>query len=137
MRHTQCIITGERIEIEDCKLEFDKIELAWCAGFFDGEGSTSCSYAKRDPNVPRINLNVTQLDLEPLRRFKKAIGFGTIYNSKGNYISQILLAKFELIQMCMILLWPYLTGSKKDQYKKAVHKYMEGRKKLKYTRYEY
>ena len=57
-----------------------KTELAWCAGFFDGEGTI-------------YQLGVTpyvylwQSTKEPLDRFKGIVGYGIVYNknNKGAY----------------------------------------------------
>ena len=59
----------------------NKIELAWAAGFYDGEGSTKRVYyhyktkngIKRIPNK-HISMTVSQCELFPLKRFMKAVG---------------------------------------------------------------
>jgi hypothetical protein len=56
-----------------------EIEVAWAAGFFDGEGS--CLY---DKATGAICLSVSQSDLEPIERFQSALGVGRIF---GPYVS--------------------------------------------------
>lgn len=60
-------------------------EIAWAAGFYDGEGSTKKKYyhyvsKKGKPQKPNQNImmSVSQANLEPLERFKVAVG------NKGN-----------------------------------------------------
>ena len=46
-------------------------ELAWAAGFFDGEGSTANA---RNGKYHRVLISVSQTTLEPLERFRDALG---------------------------------------------------------------
>lgn len=48
------------------------IELAWAAGFFDGEGYIGC---KADGSV---RLSIDQIHKTPLERFQKAVELGSI-----------------------------------------------------------
>jgi hypothetical protein len=51
----------------------NKIELAWAAGFYDGEGCIYCHhYGNKEKFVPRFS--VSQNRKEPLFRFQKAVG---------------------------------------------------------------
>lgn len=122
-------MTGKTIEVEGFKTDINKIELAWCAGFFDGEGCTYSRLRKHKegwrPN-PQITLNVSQSNQIPLRRFRKTIKFGKIYTTNTNRapVHYLLLDGLEKVQQCMILLWPYLSEPKKKQYKEAISKYL-------------
>jgi hypothetical protein len=50
------------------------IELAWAAGFFEGEG---CVYI--DKKGPYLRINLAQVDDPyPLERFARAVGIGTV-----------------------------------------------------------
>lgn len=54
-------------------------ELAWAAGFFDGEGNT-----RLEPSEDRLRsylrISIGQIDKEPLERFRRAVGgVGRIY----------------------------------------------------------
>jgi hypothetical protein len=53
------------------------VEVAWAAGFLEGEGGVYC--AKRDVGGYIIRLEVTQSDLEVLERFQAIFGVGKIY----------------------------------------------------------
>lgn len=60
-----------------------EIELAWAAGFFDGEGSTSCSpKIIKGRNYLFLCMQLSQvgeLMPETLQRFRDAVGIGKIY----------------------------------------------------------
>jgi hypothetical protein len=101
---------------------FDTHELAWCAGFFDGEGSTySQLQSARDRkyiNV-HITLDVAQVNPLLLHKFNNAIGgYGWFHTSK------LRTAKFEHVQYIMCLLWKWLGPIKKEQYKKTSREYL-------------
>lgn len=51
-------------------------ELAWAAGFFDGEGTVS--WAKNVHGRGTFTIKISQLDTETLDRFRAAVGTGTI-----------------------------------------------------------
>ena len=92
-----------------------KIQLAWAAGFFDGEGCTYlCSGGARKRKT--LRLCVWQKDPRPLRRFNRVVGYGTVY---GPYASQG--DMYEWVVQCdraervLALLWPYLSQPKKEQ----------------------
>jgi len=53
-------------------------ELAWAAGFFDGEGCVSVSRTLATAE-PVIQLSVSQVQREPLDRFAAAVGVGKVY----------------------------------------------------------
>lgn len=59
-----------------------KIELAWAAGFFDGEGSTGCYSGV-------LSASITQHHPEVLERFAKAVEEGHVngpYSRKGKQV---------------------------------------------------
>ena len=53
------------------------IELAWAAGFFDGEGCFG-AYLKRKGGRTYGRISIAQCDPQVLERFQKAIGYGVI-----------------------------------------------------------
>lgn len=93
-------------------------ELAWAAGFFDGEGTTTASGS----NPFSVNLQVPQCHEEALRRFKKAVGgLGKIY---GPFAPSGLGKKpewryrlwgFEQVQAVIAMLWSFLGTPKREQ----------------------
>jgi len=99
-------------------------ELAWAAGFFDGEGcsymlkSTSSGTARRVYSAFR--LAVAQVELQPLERFMRALGFGRI---NGPY-QQKKASRRPHYQWCVSgmdavsaieAMWPYLSEPKRAQ----------------------
>ena len=85
-------------------------ELAWAAGFFDGEGSTVCQSIK-DGRYLRVGL--PQKEREPLDRFQRAVGGGSVngpYRGVYNYSACGQKALAVLGQ-----LWPYLCTTKRVQ----------------------
>jgi len=71
----------------------DSRELAWAAGFFDGEGWSGLSQeAGRRTGQPQARINQADPNGVPevLRRFRSSVGFGRIggpYEKDGRLIS--------------------------------------------------
>lgn len=83
-------------------------ELAWAAGFVDGEGSFNWSKSKQ-----AIGFGITQLDRRSLDRFVKAVGIGKIYGpypraKKQGTVHYYKLYSFESVQALAAMLWPWL-----------------------------
>jgi hypothetical protein len=121
-------------------------ELAWAAGFFDGEGSTLIApFSKKRPDLLQFNLRVSQSSdtgtPEVLTRFQKAVGgLGTIYGpystrkEKRKPEYKYVVCKFEHTQAVIAMLWNHLGRVKKDQAKAALlayQKYMQEQELLK------
>lgn len=92
-------------------------ELAWAAGFFDGEG---CFYCRnRYGKYKYFNMEVAQLDRRPLDRFTQAVGLGKVIERKGRKTTKphFLWALYdqEDVKMAVNKLWPYLSDPKKEQ----------------------
>lgn len=98
---------------------FNREELAWAAGFFDGEGCT------RGPSgSSRLRLTISQAgDTELLERFRRAVGVGAIYGpyqyrhqrlSKKPFCA-LTIASFETAQHAICCLWPWLGSIKRAQ----------------------
>lgn len=63
----------------------DDIELAWAAGFFEGEG---CVSTGRGRQYMYLVLNITQNNLYPLLRFQNAVyGHGKVYGPYTRKVS--------------------------------------------------
>jgi hypothetical protein len=100
-------------------------ELAWAAGFFDGEGST-CKSRKIDGRTDgrsawAIRVSVGQKEREPLERFQRALGFGAIYTHTSNNASGLIMhywnaTSLEEAQAVMAALWIFLSGPKRSQF---------------------
>ena len=104
---------------------FDREELAWAAGFFDGEG---CVYSsnmntKRPRKGKTIHFDIAQTDRQVLDRFTNALGIGKVYgpypgsgkgpNNKDYY--RYTLAGFEKCQAAVALIWKNLGSIKRQQ----------------------
>lgn len=95
-------------------------ELAWAAGFFDGEGH--CSYTNR-----KINLAINQIDTYVLERFSAAVnGLGKIYkpkpkaNPNHNDIFMWKTSNFEHTQAVIAMLWEFLSPIKRNDISRAM-----------------
>lgn len=110
-------------------MDLKREELAWAAGFFDGEGTAHFSRGTRKTKIggrttySSIHLSVTQTNLEELERFKAAVGVGYICgpyqnknpNSKPHW--RYFAGAFQHYQHVMTVLWPFLCSRKRAQLK--------------------
>jgi hypothetical protein len=99
----------------------DTHELAWAAGFFDGEGSTFLSTQAERRKV--ISMAIGQTSREPLDRFDKAtsnIGaVGGPYTPKRAGHTPWYhwrTGGLENCQLVMDMLWPWLCSIKREQW---------------------
>ncbi len=110
---------------------YDQQELAWAAGFFDGEGYTGSSVPRdRADRAPRLTLAVGQREPTTLSRSQRAVGgIGTVYqyprNGKPSWCWHA--QSFEQAQAAIALHWRWLSGPKRRQAKAAVIAYHAGR----------
>lgn len=95
-----------------------EVDLAWCAGLFDGEGSTSVLKAQRD-KYSYIRLSVSQKDNRVLQKFQSILGCGKIYKAKKRNIHSFDVYIQEQVIDVLNKLWPYLSEVKKEQAIKA------------------
>ncbi len=101
----------------------NQLELAWAAGFFDGEG---CFTISKD--YPHINIG--QTDIEVLDRFRNAVGIGKVYGpyaapfDKKNWRPQWYygVTGKNQIEKIYELIGPYLSSIKKEQYQRVMEK---------------
>lgn len=101
-------------------------ELAWAAGFFDGEGSTG-SYPNKPGGPPYPRVQIKQSDREVLDRFHSAVGVGHVL---GPYPPRGALERLPTwsyaaygaknTQHICDLLWPFLSSSKQAQFRDAL-----------------
>ena len=111
-------------------MEVNTHELAWAAGFFDGEGST---LIRRQSRTPQIAVQVAQTDPRVLERFKTAVG--SLGNITGPYRSKnarhkekwsFSAASFEQAQAILAMLWKFLGPVKREQALAVLREYREG-----------
>lgn len=100
-------------------------EIAWAAGFFDGEGCVNI-VKRKTANRPTLQLAVGQSgNTEALDRFTKAVGGGKVYgpyNPKTGTTHQISYkwrAHGQEARRIMQLLDPYLCSPKRIKYAKV------------------
>ena len=119
-------------------MKFNREELAWAAGLFDGEGHVGCHVRrdKRSPNeTKRIVLQIAQNDPQVLERFQRAVfGLGQIggpYQQKSRFNRKVMwyfrTGSFEHIQAIIAALWIFLSPIKKAQAKQALIDYADFR----------
>ena len=118
-------------------IKINQTELAWAAGFFDGEGSFVLG--RPTPNtMPQFRVQLAQTDSRQLKRFKNTVaGLG---NVTGPYKSQspkhrvkwtFNTARFEHSQAILAMLWKYLCPIKREQAKRVLVTFMAARNNLK------
>jgi hypothetical protein len=95
-------------------------ELAWAAGFFDGEGHTG--YANRNK---RVRASINQIHPEVLNRFRAAVGgLGTVsgpYDRPGGQpMYRYAVSGFEETQAAVAMIWKYLGSVKREQARNAL-----------------
>lgn len=103
-------------------------ELAWAAGFYDGEGSTSV-----DTKTKSLQLNVGQAERTTLERFAAAVGAGQVYETMrdpGSLYFHWACTSASKQVVVIEKLWPYLSGPKKAQVQRCHAKLEELRSEL-------
>ena len=105
-------------------------ELAWCAGFFDGEGhiGTGIGRIKGKWTARPLRLNVSQTDRFVLDRFRDAVGIGRVSgpfdrskrrpNESAVFYYQV--SRFAYVQAVVALLWTWLSPVKREQARAAL-----------------
>jgi hypothetical protein len=109
-------------------ISLSKIELAWAAGLYDGEGSAYI-VSKKAPNTPGLSVWQSYRP-DVLHRFAAATGgLLTVYGPYGSPTNprrgpkwRCSTAGFEQVQAIAALLWPYLSAPKKEQLKQVLLK---------------
>lgn len=91
-------------------------ELAWAAGFFDGEGNTH-QRANR-PGLGGLSMQVNQQEPTTLERFGSAVGYGKLYGpyaerQTGSVYRWLITG--HKVQLAVDRLWPYLSEPKRKQ----------------------
>ena len=104
-------------------------ELAWAAGFFDGEGSTMLKH-RRSGHWCRVEMSISQTEPTTLHRFKQAVGEGRVHgpypNSNGHsprwfWSTEGALRCADVLEK----LWPYLSAPKRAQAEAVASAYDE------------
>lgn len=108
----------------------DPLELAWAAGFFDGEGTAYARANRRGHRHLRLTVKQARHPSEVgmpsvLERFRAALQLGAIggpYADPGNRrpTYQWYAISSEALAAAAAL-WPYLSAVKRDQLAAAIH----------------
>lgn len=108
----------------------NETELAWAAGFFDGEGHISAKSNRQGPWL-QLKLTIGQTDRQVLDRFQKAVGLGRVYGPyptlkpEWNPIYEYSVQSKGDVEVVVQLLLPYLSPVKKEQCLGAFQKYAD------------
>lgn len=115
--------------------QHNREELAWAAGFVDGEGHFGLHKTKVRPTDERgyasLELTAAQCDRQVLDRLQAALGLGTIggpYTKKKENWRQSYLFYvngFDKTKCAIELLMPWLSPVKKEQAERAIADYYE------------
>ncbi|MEP6693349.1 MAG: hypothetical protein ABJB39_01745 [Chloroflexota bacterium] len=103
----------------------DRTELAWAAGFFDGEGSTIARTDSDRPGYRQLNITVPQVSrhgVPPLlERFQRAmLGMGRVTGPTDEYVYALRFNAREEAELVLQLLWPDLGSVKRTQARCAI-----------------
>lgn len=108
----------------------DREQLAWAAGFVDGEGSFYTSSQANRPLRPRFEIG--QVNPALLKRLKKVLGFGAKVNgpydnkkhpdAKASPVYVYSISGYEEVQALFALLWTWLGPVKRQQAKSALER---------------
>lgn len=112
----------------DPEIKIDLFELAWAAGFFDGEGSTTANRTRRR-SIPRPRVQVTQVDRRNLERLQSAVrGVGRIrgpvLGRRGQPQFVFYTTRWTETQFAVALLWRWLGPGKRAQAVRALSEYL-------------
>lgn len=122
----------QRMFVSSATRPLDPLELAWAAGFFDGEGSTSLHHQASRPRSVRLDVVISQKGTEDgppptLLRFQKAlggIGRMTRKPSRGLVYQWAARGRDEGF-LTIALLWHELGSRKKAQANEAVRSVLD------------
>lgn len=85
-------------------------EIAWAAGFFDGEGCTA------QHTKGYIRIYISQKGRECLDRFRESVGgLGNVYGPDKRGIYAYAVSRRETVFAVLNILWPYLSTPKREQ----------------------
>lgn len=109
-------------------------ELAWSAGFLDGEGNFRCGVTHRSNGYTQtfLRIQAQQVHREPLDRLARAIG-GRVTGPYGPYATQKYpayawtISGYNEAKRAIMSLLPYLSPIKWDQAMKAWGDLLEAR----------
>lgn len=109
-------------------MTFDKTDVAWAAGLFEGEGTCGSYYGtyvskagkRYSRKTPQAQLAIGMTDLEPLEKFRDTFGFGAIhgpYEVRGGTkpAYKYYVNKREHVQAILAAIYPWLSPRRRAQ----------------------
>jgi hypothetical protein len=107
-------------------------DIAWAAGFFDGEGSTTL-YSKPRKSMDTVRIpvmSITQVNRTTLERFQRIVFelgrlYGPYYRKKGKPQHLWRTTKLADAQAVASLLWKFLTPEKQAQITRSFAAYKQ------------
>lgn len=115
-------------------LAIPETEVAWAAGFFDGEGSIFVN-KQRVPRPERAgspvydivspNISISQVDRRPLERFARVVGGREVSgpykprHEKAREYYRWDACGRPSVHRVLCILWPYLSEAKREQARKV------------------
>lgn len=101
-------------------------ELAWAAGFFDGEGYIGFLQVAHSP----LRISIAQIDRQVLDRFRESVGLGKVYGPYTYKNRPTFKPYFEFtarthepVQAIVAMLYQFLSPVKQAQCLNALRKY--------------
>ena len=115
------------------ELYLNNEELAWAAGFVDGEGHFGLHLSGRSITARKygvISLNIAQKDRQVLDKFQEIVGLGKVYGpyshgKKPTKYFGYFIHNFEHTQAAIGYLWKWLSPVKREQAKQTLIQYSE------------
>lgn len=104
-------------------MHINREDLAWAAGFFDGEGSTLLT---KNHGKYYARLSVTQCHQEVLQKFQRIVNLGQIAGphvmkqSQRKDMYYWYVCGFEQTQAVIAFLWEWLGTEKREQAKRVL-----------------
>lgn len=133
--HSGTLIASTLTEGRYMAQPWNREELAWAAGFVDGEGHFTLGLKAGRPTDTRKyctpSLVVAQCHRQVLEHLQTALSCGAIYgpyfpkNPKANPFYQYRTTTFEQSQAVVAALWPWLGKVKRQQAKKILMAFRE------------
>jgi hypothetical protein len=116
-------------------------ELAWAAGFYDGEGCAHLAKQSKGSRMPQ--LCVVQTRDELLHRLSRIFGFGSVTKhsrsttystAPGVQLYRWQIYGFQKVQATIAMMWPWLSEYRRSQAEGVLRGYQEYHATLKYPK---
>lgn len=117
--------------------QWSREDLAWAAGFLEGEGSFRVGRSTKNKRIYKVlDVSAVQVEREPLEKMLSIFPFGKIYgpythSGKGTRLPhyRFVANRFERAQAVIAAVWPWLSTKRKAQCKAALTEIIEHSKR--------